>query len=167
MAFTRRLCKTDLVMQTPGAGQSGAFHESVWHEKYCFEMPPLPLTHVLFSIFRYWMLFVQSRSEPYLRARHACHSCKPKRRRRLRRDLVVWRTPQGIQVDQVWIGWSTHRCPLLKSSSALAVLSACSMAKPQSAMQKSHDQDREQMDQAAAVAVLLSLQPPKLVTKLA
>jgi len=41
------------------------------------------------------------------------------------------------------------------------------MAKPQSAMQKSHDQDREQMDQAAAVAVLLSLQPPKLVTKLA
>lgn len=38
------------------------------------------------------------------------------------------------------------------------------MGKHQSAMQKSRDQDREQMGQAAAVALLLSLQPLKLLT---
>lgn len=142
MAFTRDLCKTDLVIQTLSARQSGAFHESVWHEKCYFEMSPLPLTHLVFSVFRYWTLFVQSRSEPFLQDRHACHSHKPMHRWRLLRNLVAWSRPQGIQTDQVWVGWSTHSCPLLKSSSALAVLSAYSMGKHQSAMQKSHDQDR-------------------------
>lgn len=110
VTFTRDLWKTDLVTQNPGAGQSGAFHESVWHEKCYFEMSLLPHTHLVFSVFRYWMLFIQSRSEPFLPARHICCSCKPIHRRLLK-NLVAWRIPQVIQVDQVWVGWSTNKCP--------------------------------------------------------
>lgn len=151
MDFTGDVRKAVLVSQTPGAGNQG-LSISLYDMRNAILRDPLFLLPKMSLGFE-CSLFRAGQS-PFPQSVTMFTHANPQEDESC--SGALWH--EGDLRASMWVGWSAHRCPLLKPSSGLALLSALQLGQPPVLIYLSSAKVKtEQMDQAAAVALLLIL----------
>lgn len=119
----RGLCKAVLVSQTPGAGNQG-LSISPYDTRNAILRCPLFLLPKLSSVSLGFecSLFRAGQTKHSLMQTHG--------QMKTVQEPCGLKKTSGHPSGPVWVGWSAQRCPLLKSSSDLALLSALQLEQP-------------------------------------